>query len=819
MSTEPLRLIQQQPIIATTTASQPRAFVARSNSADLPVPGGSVPEKPCITASARILLIDDNRSNLELMREILIGEDRSAARQLESLEAALFGTSKRPAGKTLPSFAVDHCESGRRGHELVASALAGARPYAVAFVDMRMPNGWDGLQTIEALWQLDPDLQVVICSAYDDHSWEQIIERLGCLDNLLFLRKPFDPIEVLQLATALSEKWRLQHARQNQLAELQAHVAERTRHLQEALDQRLRAERELLHLATHDALTGLANRPLFMDRLQQAMVLAQRQQRQLLIAFIDLDRFKQFNDQLGRKCGDELLRMIANRMSACLRESDTLARLGGDEFALLLPDTKQAKNAMAALTRLLDRLAEPFALEGKELSVTCSLGCSVYPDDGTDGEDLLGYATLASYRAKELGRNSIQAYNPELHARLQERQLLESALHQAIVNEEFELYYQPQIDLRSGRICGLEALLRWHHPQLGAISPARFIPIAEENGLIHQIGEWTLYSACRQLLAWQDQGIPLQRVALNLSARQAAQPGLDALISRCLKETGIDPSYLELELTESVSMDDPEHIIPLMQRLRKLGINLAIDDFGTGYSNLSYLQLFPVSKLKLDGSFVRGITSDAGSMAIIDAVIALAHRLGLKVVAEMAETEAQVIQLAAHGCDQVQGYYFSRPLPAAELEPLLRAGATELPSAGADDGAKRVLILDDEENVTSAIRRAFRNQHFEVLTANNAADAFDLLARHRVGVVLSDQRMPDMNGNRFLNQVRMLYPETVRVLFTGYTDFQSIREAINLGAAHQLIDKPWNNGELQQLITQGLEQYAQNRQQPGLASG
>ncbi|UTW07520.1 EAL domain-containing protein [Pseudomonas benzenivorans] len=769
-------------------------------------------------AIARILLIDDNRSNLELMREILIGEDRSAAHNLESLEAALFG-DKPAARAPLPRFTVEHCEDGREGRDLLASALAAGRPYAVAFVDMRMPGGWDGLQTIEALWQVDADLQVVICSAYDDHSWEQIVDRLGCLDNLLFLRKPFDPIEVLQLATALSEKWRLQRARQNQLAELHQHVAERTRHLQQALDQRLRVERELLHLSTHDALTGLANRPLFMDRLEQAMILAQRQERQLLIAFIDLDRFKQFNDRLGRQLGDQLLQMVAQRMSACLRESDTLARLGGDEFALLLPDTKHAKDAMSALTRLLGRLAEPFSLAGEELSLTCSLGCSIYPDDGADGEDLLRYATAAAYRAKELGRNTIQAYNPELHARLQERQLLESALHRALENNEFELYYQPQIDLRSGRLSGLEALLRWHHPQLGDISPARFIPIAEDNGLIHQIGEWTLYSACRQLLAWQQQGIALPRVALNLSAKQAAQPGLDALISRCLKDTGIDPCYLELELTETASMDDPEHIIPLMQRLRKLGINLAIDDFGTGYSNLSYLQLFPVGKLKLDGSFVRGITSDAGSMAIIDAVIALAHRLGLKVVAEMAETEAQVIQLAAHGCDQVQGYYFSPPLPAAKLEPLLRAGAAALPTPAGDDGAKRVLILDDEQHVTSAIRRAFRHEHFEVLTANNAAQAFDLLARHRVGVVLSDQRMPDMNGNRFLNQVRMLYPETVRILFTGYTDFQSIREAINLGAAHQLIDKPWNNGELQQLISQGLEQYAQNRQQQNGANG
>lgn len=761
----------------------------------------------------RVLLIDDNRSNLELMSQILAGEDDGATRRLEALESSVFGAA--PAARAArPQFAVERCEDGQNGRDRAARAHAAGQPFALAFVDMRMPGGWDGLQTIEALWQVQPDLQVVICSAYADHSWEEISARLGRSDSLLILRKPFDPIEVLQLACALTEKWRLQRARQDQLNELERLVAQRTRHLHAALGERQQVERELQHQATHDALTGLANRPLLLDRLQQAIAQASRRRRQLLVVFIDLDRFKLINDSLGHECGDQLLQTVARRMAGCLRDSDTLARLGGDEFVLLLPDLDQANAGMPVVTRLLDCVAEPLTLAGQSLSLTCSVGCSAYPADGCGADDLLRFADSAMYRAKELGRNNVQVYNADLRARIDQRVRLESALRHAIERDELSLHYQPQVDLRNGRIQGLEALLRWHCAELGDIEPARFIPLAEDSGLIDSLGEWALYRACEQLLDWQRQGLPAVRVAVNLSAKQL-RPGLDQLLARCLAETGVDPANLELELTESASMDDPERIIPLLQRLRELGVSLSIDDFGSGYSNMRYLKLFPVQKLKLDGAFIREITTDAGSMAIVDAAIAMAHRLGLKVVAEMAETEGQVMQLAAHGCDQVQGYYFSRPLSAAQLTPLLRAGQMALPpTLGRDDSRRRVLILDDEQSVTSTLKRALRHQDYQVLTANNANEAFDLLARQPVGVVLSDQRMPDMLGSDFLDQVRMLYPDAVRILFTGYTDFTSAQKAINQGAVHRLIAKPWNNQELNQVISQALEQHERARHDP-----
>ncbi|MGH8353544.1 MAG: EAL domain-containing protein [Pseudomonas sp.] len=877
----------------------------------------------------RVLAIDDNQSNLVLFHKILAGTNDSATPGLDALEAALFGSQPEPRPQR-PRFAVDLCTDGQGGLACARRARAAGRPYALAFVDMRMPGGWDGLQTIAALWHEDPDLQVVICSAYADHSWDQITRCLGRSDRLLILRKPFDPLEILQLACALTEKWRLQQARRCQLNQLERHVAQRTQHLHAALEQRRRAEQELLQFfeltpdllcvldaeghfvrlspavtqllgytpealvnrpftqivhpedrhsllerlpgltaaepqaseltlrcltrdgsprwlewrfaaaghgglyygsgrdigerkaneaqlqyqATHDALTGLANRTLLMDRLRQALVQARRHKRQLLLAFIDLDRFKLINDSLGHERGDQLLKAVAQRMAGCLRDSDTLARLGGDQFVLLLPELEQVNAGMPVIARLLACVAEPLELGGQSLGLSCSVGCSAYPADGDDADDLLRFADTAMYRAKELGRANIQVHNAELRAHLDQRLRLESALRHAVARDELSLHYQPQIDLGNGQIQGLEALLRWHHPELGDIAPARFIPIAEDAGLIAALGEWALQRACQQLREWQDQGLPPLRVAVNLSAKQLLRPGLADLVSRCLAETGVDPTRLELELTESASMDDPERIIPLLQRLRALGVSLSIDDFGSGYSNLSYLTRFPVQKLKIDGAFIKAITTDAGSMAIIDAAIAMAHRLGLKVVAEMAESEGQVVQLAAHGCDLVQGYYFSRPMSAAQLTPLLQTGHMALPaSLGSTDGRRTVLVLDDEQNITTTLERALCRQGYQVLTANCASDAFDLLARHAVGVVLSDQRMPDMQGCDFLNQVRMLYPDAVRILFTGYTDFASAQRAINLGAVHRLIAKPWDDQELSQALALALEQYERARRE------
>ncbi|RJF97485.1 putative bifunctional diguanylate cyclase/phosphodiesterase [Noviherbaspirillum saxi] len=445
------------------------------------------------------------------------------------------------------------------------------------------------------------------------------------------------------------------------------------------ISERKRLETQLNYLATHDTVTGLPNRMLLMDRLRQMIMDAKRRHDQFVVSFIDLDRFKWVNDSLGHEAGDTLLKIMSRRMSSCLRESDTVARIGGDEFVLLTQDAGNREQTMQMLGRVMAAVSMPLTLDGHEVAVTCSLGCSTYPDDGQDAEALLKCADAAMYRAKEMGRNKVQIYDMELRSQTDKRVRLETDLRHAVERGELVLHYQPQVDLQDGSIVGVEALLRWQHPELGSIAPAGFIPIAEDSGLIVPIGEWVIHQACMQNKAWQQAGLPPIRVAVNLSPKQLSAPGLIDFIAQCLSTSGLDPSHLELELTESASMDDPDTIIPLMHKLKTLGVRLSIDDFGTGYSNMQYLKNFPVDSLKMDGSFVREITTDSRSLAIADAIVAMAHRLGLQVVAEMAETEDQVMLLASHGCDHVQGYYFSRPVGAAECAELLHAARLPLP--------------------------------------------------------------------------------------------------------------------------------------------
>jgi diguanylate cyclase (GGDEF)-like protein/PAS domain S-box-containing protein len=444
------------------------------------------------------------------------------------------------------------------------------------------------------------------------------------------------------------------------------------------ISERRRLEMALHHQATHDALTGLPNRNLLVDRLHLAIAEARRYAERFMVAFIDLDRFKWINDSFGHDAGDLLLKTVSNRMSSCLRESDTIARLGGDEFVLVLRDSGNGEESMQVLNRVAACVSMPIALSGHEISVTCSMGCCRYPDDGDNPEALLRFSDAAMYRAKEIGRNNMQHYDVDLRQRFDERVMLATELRHALDRGEFALHYQLQIDLRSGAIIGIEALLRWQHPKLGNIEPARFIPIAEETGLIDRIGAWVILQACRQNKAWQRGGLMPVRVAVNVSARELARPGLVARVAQTLLEAELEPAYLELELTESASMDDPDKILPLMHALREMGVSLSIDDFGTGYSNMQYLQRFPVGKLKLDGSFIGQIVTNPGSLAITDAIVSVAHRLGMKVVAEMAETESQVALLTACGCDQVQGFFFGEPVCADECAALLRMGSVPL---------------------------------------------------------------------------------------------------------------------------------------------
>lgn len=429
------------------------------------------------------------------------------------------------------------------------------------------------------------------------------------------------------------------------------------------------AEQRITHLAYYDALTELANRRLFEDRLEQTLRLARRTRKSIALLYIDHDRFKPVNDSLGHKAGDLLLQQVARRLQDCVRDSDTVARLGGDEFAIIMEDIDQLHVSHAA-QEIIRRLGQPFAIEGSEAFVGASIGVSVFPSDGSDLTTLVKHADIAMYRAKERGRNTCQFFLPEMNAGVEERLYLENALRYAIERDELELHYQPQVRLEDGRFIGVEALLRWHHPELGAISPVRFIPIAEESGLISSIGEWVLEQACRQRQLWQGLVTEEFRVAVNLSARQFNSNVID-IVEGVLARTGLRAQQLELEITETMVMQHPDSAIQILNALNELGIELAIDDFGTGYSSLSYLKRFPLQKLKVDRAFIKDLPDDEEDAAITNAVIAMARSLGLRVIAEGAETLEQILFLRQRGCDEVQGYYCSRPLSAREVEPLL----------------------------------------------------------------------------------------------------------------------------------------------------
>jgi diguanylate cyclase (GGDEF)-like protein len=435
---------------------------------------------------------------------------------------------------------------------------------------------------------------------------------------------------------------------------------------------RKRAEEQVVYQAYHDALTGLPNRQLFEDRLSLAIAYANRSQRGLAVLYVDLDHFKLINDTLGHTVGDRLLEVVVKRMRQCVGEGDTIARMGGDEFTVLLPMVDEAEAAEIA-QRLLRSIERPILVQGHRLFATASIGISLFPIDGEDGETLLKNADNAMYRAKEVGRNAVQLCTPELNHRAMERLALENDLRRAHEREEFALHYQPFYATTTQRIVGVEALLRWRRPGFGLVAPEKFLRVAEETRLIFTIGEWVLHTACREVRTWQDMGFPKLRAAVNLSMRQFQEAGLVETVERALARAGLDPGSLDLEITESIAMHDPGRTLGLLGDLKKLGIGIAMDDFGTGQASLSYLTRLPIDKLKIDRSFIAGMTERRENAAIVDTIIALAHSLGLGVIAEGVESEAQFTFLKERGCDQMQGYWLSQPLPGTDFERILTA--------------------------------------------------------------------------------------------------------------------------------------------------
>ena len=494
---------------------------------------------------------------------------------------------------------------------------------------------------------------------------------------------------VLFCAYVLQASTRLQHVKEelvqkeiekSQVQLLLEQVQEQSRQLLKSkeeleteISERKKTQEKLSHLAYHDDLTDLPNRILFMDRLRQGLIRLDFHKRSAAVLLFDLDHFKHINDTLGHNIGDILLKSVSERLKCCIREGDTIARLGGDEFAIILTDLARPGDVPAIAQKIIKTLSQPFQIKGHQLFITTSIGVSLYPSDCNDPEALVKAADMALYRAKDQGRNNYQFYHPTLNIVSSERLSIETGLRQALECGGFLLHYQPQLDIATGRIIGVEALVRWHQPNGSLVSPAKFIPVAEETGLILPIGEWVLRTACRQTKAWQDAGFRNLRVSVNLSARQFHQKDLIQTIDKILIETGLDPRSLEMELTESI-MQNAEKIIETLREINARGVEISVDDFGTGYSSLSYLKRLPIQTLKVDQSFVQNISTGTDDTVLVISIINLAHNLHLKAIAEGVETAEQLRFLRWLNCDRMQGYLFSRPLPTEEMTKLLAEG-------------------------------------------------------------------------------------------------------------------------------------------------
>jgi len=624
--------------------------------------------------SIRVLVVDDDPDILVAYRQVLNdsvpSNDRAA---IDDLRTRLFASSggKPPSDAAAPavcSFDAIVCNGAEAAVEAVRQARAAGEPISVAFLDMRMPPGPDGAWAAERIREIDPQIEIVICTAYSDVDPAEIGRRVPPADKLFYLQKPFHPHEVRQLALALGEK-------------------------------RAGADQRTAQMTEFDLLTGLPSRTRFIAHLKEAVEVAASNGHKLAVLHVDLDNFRRVNDTLGLVAGDELLRLVARQIREALRRDDVVsrarrgpgstddvARIGGDQFMVLVHAIGEAKDAATVAERLTKPLIASTPLANRSLSVTASVGIAVYPTDSSDDDALLRHASIAMNGARRRGPGHYAFYDEAMHAGVQTRLKLEGLLQTALAKNEFSLHYQPQFDLSTGRISGIEALLRWNSSELGPVTPDEFIPVAEEIGVILPIGEWVLRSACRQARIWQQKGLPDMRIGVNVSCLQFTQPNFVALVADVLKETGLEPRTLELEITESLLMKNEEWTSQLLMELRDLGVSVAIDDFGIGYSSLGRLNDFPVNRLKIDRSFVQGADNLGRPAALVAAILAMAKALGLDVVAEGVEDFNQLLHLQDQHCNEVQGYLLSKPLPAEQITELLERLANS-------DAASRTMRL------------------------------------------------------------------------------------------------------------------------------
>lgn len=562
-------------------------------------------------------------------------------------------------------------------------------------------------------------------------------------------------------------------------------------------------EAQLEFIAHHDPLTQLPNRALVESRLEQEIEQAHRHAQQLAVLFVDLDRFKAVNDSYGHLVGDELLCEVSSRLNMRLREGDTLGRLGGDEFILLITNLTDAHDAAVVARDFITALNDPFKMSnGNEVFIGGSIGISLFPQDGATKSDLMKNADAAMYLAKESGRNQFSFYTSTLNANAQSKLQMENDLRHAILQNHLLLHFQPQVDLHTGKICGAEALIRWRKNDGSLVPPSQFIPLAERSGLILSIGNWVIEQACLQLRLWLDEGLREIRVAINVSARQFRSGNLARLIEQALKKHKVPAQHLEVELTESMLMHDPDAAIITLQQLKNLGIKLSLDDFGTGYSNFGYLSRFPIDMLKIDQSFVQNVVTNPDDAEITSAIIGLAHRMKLGVIAEGVETAAQQAFLQANNCGELQGYYFSKPLPPQEFSTLLRSGKTLAVENSTALAQRTLLIVEQDADTLREIKDSLRSDDYHILTTTRPAAALELMALHAVQVVLIDQHLPLVNAPEFLQRVQSLHPHCVRILLADVHDERlNSNETVNSGLADKLLTKPITDEHLRQHIS------------------
>lgn len=566
-------------------------------------------------------------------------------------------------------------------------------------------------------------------------------------------------------------------------------------------------EKQASFLSYYDPLTALPNMALFLDRLDQLVQTARRDGSAVFVIALNIDRFKQLNDRLGRHVGDQVLRVVGKRLGERISNACSVTRIGADNFAVAGVQANH-EEVRALCEQIIALLNEPLVIDNQSLLLSARLGIAIYPEDASDGESLFKNAEAALKQTKE-AKARFLFYSAEVNARIAEKAELEHLLRMALANKQFVLHFQPKVDLNTGRIVGAEALIRWQHPEHGIVPPAEFIPLTEETGLIVPIGEWVIRTVCAQQAAWLRDGIPIVPIALNLSALQFREGNVLEIVRDALSEHAIEPGWLELELTESLVMHNPDDAQKAMHAFRDLGLSLSLDDFGTGYSSLAYLKRFPFNTVKIDYGFVAGITKNPEDAAIATAIIGMAHSLHMDVIAEGVETEAQYKFLRARHCDQIQGYFFSRAVPAEDFAAILEADKHIELESDVDAEQQTLLVVDDEPAIISALKRSLRGQGYRILAAKGGEEALELLAANQVQVILTDQRMPQMTGSEFLGIAAKLYPDTMRIVLSGDTDFQSIMDIINCGEIHRFLTKPWDDALLQKNIREAFRRYRQ----------